>query len=179
VQKELWLVNPKLREGDFPLPLNQDTKKKPIRVGWFGGFGNGYPDPPAYPAWRYHNNFPPITVKDTGEDEEAKAKGYDCMIASMISNKQLINWFWDLEDMSPKQLVVFAKDEFGIELPIEASQESLMKAVCELSKFAPNNKGRLVLMAHTIQMNYDETLAEIKREIEHEPVETETFEVYL
>lgn len=132
-------------------------------IGFFGGVGMNNFHVGEYPAWRYHKDFPPIIVSNSIEDKKAKIKGYDLIVDSLISNRQLINWYWDLEDMSPKQLVVFAKEEFEVDLPVEARQESLMKAVCELSKFAPKNQDRLVLMAHTVKMSYDATMEEIKR----------------
>lgn len=85
------------------------------------------------------------------------------MWAPQTANNAPINWFWDLEDLSPKQLIVYAREEFEVELPPDASQEHLFKLILKLTKFAPQNKDRMVLMAHTIKMNYDETLEEIKR----------------
>ena len=136
---------------------------KPDRVFSLMGFGDIGMKIPKYPAWRYHKILQPFLVKDTEEDVQAIQDGYDDPGVPQMANKQLSNWYWDLEDMSPKQLVCFAKDEYEIDLPIEAGQERLFTAVCELTKHAPQNQGRITLMAHTIKMNYDETLNEIRR----------------
>jgi hypothetical protein len=138
-----------------------DDKKLKLEFP-FQGLREGNPYQ-KYPRYLYREGAPPFLVENTDEEEKARADGYDSITASALANKQLVNWYWDLEDMSAKQLVVFARDEFGIELPVEAGQTRLFKAVCELSKFAPQNRDRLVLMAHTIQMNYAATLEEIKR----------------
>ena len=104
-----------------------------------------------------------ILVDNTEAELNARARGYDNINAGMIANKVLINWFWDIEDFSPKQLVVFAKEEFDIDLPAEADQIKLMQSVLLLTKHAPQNCNRIVLMAHTIKMNYDETMSTIRK----------------
>lgn len=136
--------------------------------------GDGYDT--YYPHWMYHRVHDPILVRDTAEEDDLKLKGFEAFGAIMTSNSQMQNWFWDLEDMSAKQLCVFAQDEFGVELPIDASQEKLFEAVCRLSKAAPQNQGRIALMAHTIRMNYDETIEQIKRGIAGGVTETFTEE---
>lgn len=118
---------------------------------------------PAYPRWMYREDTAPVLIENTAAESEAREKGFDNITAAALSNRNLINYFWDLEDFSIKQLLVFAKDEFDVDLPAEASQETLFKAVCRLTRSAPQNRNRLVLMAHTIQMNYDATLEEIRR----------------
>ena len=120
---------------------------------------------PPYPAWRYHRHYDPILVSDTQADLDARSKGYEEINAPIIANSNLVNWFWDIEDMSAKQLSSFAKDEYEIDLPADASQESLQKALFELTRTSPKNRGRMVLMAQTIKMNFEATQEEIRRAI--------------
>lgn len=116
-----------------------------------------------YPAWRYCKGQDPVLVNNETEDKEAKDKGFEEINAPVMANMNMVNWFWDIEDMSPKQLCYFAKEEFGVDFPFDAAQENLQKAIFELIKTSPKNKGRLVLMAHTIKMNYAETQEEIRK----------------
>jgi hypothetical protein len=127
----------------------------------FMGLGKGLV--PVYPRWMYRQDTQPVLIKNTEAEVDAREKGFDNISASALSNRDLINFFWDFEDLSPRQLIVYAQDEFDVDLPAGASQETLFKAVCRLTKSAPQNRNRLVLMAHTIEMNYDATLEEIKR----------------
>jgi hypothetical protein len=134
-------------------------------AGKFGGLGPGQYH--RYPCKMYKEGVDPISIKDTQAEEAAKADGFDHLTAGHMANKNLVNWFWDLEDLSPRQLVVFAQDEYQVDLPIEAGQEKLFTAVCKLTRAAPQNRNRIVLMAHTIRLNYEETLAEIARTVEN------------
>ena len=130
-----------------------------------------------YPCMLYHDGAgEPLRCENTDEEIDARAKGYDNFTPAALSNRLLVNWFWDFEDMSPRQMVVFARDEYGVYLPIECGQVKLFKCLCELTKAAPQNRNRLILMAHTIAMNYDETLEEIKRAI-YRPDKTANIEV--
>jgi hypothetical protein len=139
--------------------------REPDNICVFGAyFGKSHPGVLVrFPCWLYKDNTEPLKVNNDEEEKAAREKGYDSVTASTMANKYLANWFWDLEDFSPKQLVVFAKDEFDVDLPIEAGQDRLFKAVVELSRCAPQNQNRLVLMAHTVKLNYDATLEEIRR----------------
>lgn len=118
---------------------------------------------PVFPHWLYKDGDEPFMVHDSTEEAQAKSLGFDAVTPKGMSNRYLVNWFWDLEDMSPRQLQVFAKEEYDVDLPIEAGQDRLFKCVLELTRYAPQNRNRLVLMAHTIKMQYDETLEEIRR----------------
>lgn len=159
----------------------EKTKKEPRFEVMFMGL-NSENAVPHYPHWMHKEHEKPVLVKDEIEENAAREKGYDNISAAALSNRYLINWFWDLEDMSAKQLHVFAQEEYGVDLPIEAGQQKLFELVCELTRHAPQNQSRLVLMAHTIKMNYDETLEEIKRMmipgINGVASEVETFEVW-
>ncbi len=132
----------------------------------------------CYPRWLYKDGGDPILAHNETEWNEAVKNGYDEPWALSISNKQLQNWYWDLEDMSARQLSVFASEEYGVDLPMEAGQERLLKAIIHLAKFAPQNQGRLTLMAHTIHFELDETIEEIKRQVENAS-EVERKVVYL
>jgi hypothetical protein len=137
---------------------------------------------PKYPHWMHKDGAEPRLVENSLDDAKARADGYDSITAAAMSNRYLINWFWDLEDFSARQLHVFAKEEYGVDLPIEAGQEKLFQAVCELTRNAPQNQNRLILMAHTVKMNYDATLEEIKRLFVNPGdanVENESFEVIM
>ena len=150
---------------------------------FFGGLHLEGHAAPKYPFWMYRDDVEPLMVRNASEEKEARLNGYDNISSTALSNKYLINWVWDLEDMSPKQLRVFASEEYRVDLPIEASQETMFKAVCELTRHAPQNRNRLILMAHTVAMNYDATLEEIKRMVTHSSPELESetisFEVEL
>ncbi len=140
-----------------------DTKpkvKSPSGVTWHGFHAEN--DGPKYPAWRYHRVLDPIIVTDTEHDEAVKKQGYEELAYTYMSNRTMINWFWDIEDMSPKQLVIYAKEEWDIDLPIEAGQDKLQDAIFKLARWAPNNRERLVFMAHEINMNYDAVQQEIR-----------------
>lgn len=116
-----------------------------------------------YPCWRHHKWKKSIIVNNTKEDERAAADGYDKLSVPITANLSISNWFWDLEDFSPRQLIVYAREEFNVNLPEDATQEVLFRAVQTLCRHAPQNANRLVLMAHTVKMNYEETQAEIIR----------------
>jgi len=128
-----------------------------------------------FPAWRYHEWKEPVMVHNTDEDEIARKAGWEKISQSVTSVRYLMNWRFDLEDLTPRQLVLFAKDEFDVELPVEVGAEKLFKAIWKLHTNAPMNRENVVLFAQSVEMNYDETLKEIKRRVEvdgvAEPVE--------
>lgn len=144
-------------------------------VGYFIGM---HRNTKQYPAWRYHEVLQPKMVGNTEEDQQASDAGWKAVNVPMGKNPQLLNWHWDLEDFSAKQMVLFAKEEFGVELPFEAGQEKLFKTIWELTRAAPANKNRIVLMAQTIKMEYDETLEEIRRMVKTGDAETTVEEFY-
>jgi len=154
--------------------VEESTEPSGEVIGYFMGFKTLK----TYPAWRYHEVLQPKIVNNTQEDQEANDAGWKAVNVPMGRNPQLLNWHWDLEDFSAKQMVLFAKEEFNIELPFEAGVEKLFKVIWDLTKSAPANENRIILMAQTIKMEYDETLEEIKRLIETEPAEVTVEEFY-
>jgi len=149
--------------------LNLDNVKKQIPRNFTMKFRGlqGALQGKVYPKMMYRDDTDPIAVDDTDAEDAALLQGYEPITASQMSNRHLVNWFWDLEDLSPRQLVVFAQDEYDVDLPIEAGQQKLFQAVCKLTRAAPQNRNRIVLMAHSVKLNYDETLAEIRKAMEH------------
>jgi len=152
-----------------------DTKPNPMHYeALFRGFRKGNVQVvggnlPYYPFWLYKDGEAPVLVKSTDHEQEWVDKGYDAVTSASMANKHLINWFWDLEDFSPRQLRVFAMDEYEVDLPEGASQEALFRAVIDLTRAAPQNQNRMIYMAHTIKMNYSETQDQIKEMMEHVP----------
>lgn len=147
-----------------------------------GGMKGGYR---RYPCFMYREDTAPLCVQNEAEEADARGNGYDSITAGAMANPHLTNWFWDLEDMSPKQLRVFAAEEYGVDLPEDAGQDKLFAAVVKLARHAPQNQNRLVLMAHEIYLEYDATLEEIRRlqaigdGAEGYETETVSFEVML
>ena len=119
--------------------------------------------PVSYPAWRYHDFFEPKIVNDTEEDERAELEGWKNFRAPITAVQGFTNFCLDLEDMNCRQLCAYARTEYGADLPIEAAKAKLLWAIWELAKVAKRNQGRMVLLAQSIKMNYDETCKEITR----------------
>ncbi|MFA5377100.1 MAG: hypothetical protein WC455_15220 [Dehalococcoidia bacterium] len=139
-----------------------------------GIFVAGFPgEKKKYPAWRYHDWLEPIIVEDTGADEKARMQGWVEHNKPVTASRHLMNQRFDLEDLSARQLVDYARAEFGVVLPVGAGKEKLFKAIWRLSMNAPENEDRVVLMAHAIKLNYDETQLEIRKlaDSETEPCE--------
>lgn len=133
----------------------------------------GLKTPKPYPAWRYHKLYEPILVYSTEEDERAHDDGWDPPTEFITAVPRLSNFFHDLEDFTPRQLILYAREEFGVKFPPQATKEMLIKAIWHLYQEAPKHKGRMVLLAQSIKMNYDETIKEIERR-SHTPQEVET-----
>jgi len=147
--------------------VTTETEPKGEVVGYFMGFKRHG----TYPAWRYHEVLQPKIVHNTAEDQEASDNGWKAVNVPMGKNPQLLNWHWDLEDFSAEQMVLFAKEEFDIELPVEAGVEKLFKVIWDLTRSAPANKDRIVMFAQMIELKYDATLEEIRRSIKNDPAE--------
>ena len=119
-----------------------------------------------YPAWRYHDFMEPVIVNNTEEDLNIQAQGWKTLDAPITAVPHLSNWRHDLEDMTAKQLVLFAKEEFGVDLPVEAGEVKLVKAMWQLTHIAPQHSGRICLLAQSVEMDYDATIAEIYKQAE-------------
>ncbi len=132
----------------------------------------------VYPAWRYHEFFEPRIVKNKEEDEQAAREGWKSPEVPITAVPELRNWYHDLEDMNAKQLCIFAREEYGVELPEDANEEKLLKAIWNIAKIAPQNKDRMILLAQSVVMNYDETIEEIKKAAENFE-ETEGKEIWV
>ncbi len=129
-----------------------------------------------YPAWRYHKYLDAKIVNDTAEDIKAQEEGYEHLDVIAKSNPHLLNHMADLEDLSARQLSQYAKEEFDIDLPPEAGEEKLKESIRALTVFSPKNRDRIVLLAQSVKMNYDETVKEIRNLAKgFEETETQVF----
>ena len=152
-----------------------ETKIRKDGIFWRGFHDNE--NSPKYPVWRYHRFKEAIIVKNTDDDERARKEGFEELDLPVTAHTGFVNWFWDLEDFSPNQLVSYAQDEYGVDFPVEAGQERLLKAVFELSKSITQSVNKLVFMAHTIRFKLDETIEEIRKMVDGATdVSTEFFE---
>lgn len=131
----------------------------------------------SYPVWRYHKIREPLIVENTSEDLKAQGNGYKPLDNVIQKKPHLMNFMADFEDMTPRQLVLYAKEEYEIDLP-EAGHPKLLKAIWRLMINSPKNKDRIVLLAQSVRMNYDETLKEIKKMIQSSEAEVEREEIY-
>lgn len=122
---------------------------------------------PGYPAWRYHDLREPRLVYNTEEDRQAAVEGWQPPYEPVTSAPTLKNYFHDLEDFNVRQLLAFVKEEFGVALPKQADKPTLIKAIWHLYHASAKHKGRMVLLAQSVRMNYDETVKEILRKSEN------------
>jgi hypothetical protein len=119
--------------------------------------------PVKYPAWRYHALYEPKIVNDTAEDQVASDQGWKDPQAPVTALQGFNNFYHDLEDFNNAQLVYYAKAEYGIELPVEAPKAKLLWAIWRIAIEHPKSKGRVILLAQSIRMNYDETVKRIQQ----------------
>lgn len=119
--------------------------------------------PIHYPAWRYHPLYEPRVVNNTEEDQLAADEGWKSPNIPTTAVQTWNNFYHDLEDMNPKQLAMYARDEYGADLPPEAGKAKLLRAIWILAMHSPKTKDRIVLLAQSIRMNLDETQAEIMK----------------
>jgi hypothetical protein len=117
--------------------------------------------PVKYPAWRYHKILEPKIVNDTEEDQQAYLDGWKDPSVPVTAHQGFSNFYHDLEDMNCRQLVYYAREEFGAELPEEAGKARLLHAIWQIATRHPKSRNRIVLLAQSIRMNLDETHAEI------------------
>ena len=141
---------------------------------YFRSYGSNRVKP--YPSWRYHKYLDAKIVNDTAEDIEAQEEGYEHLDLITKSSPHLLNHMADLEDLSARQLSRYALEEFEISLPPEVGEERLRDHIRALTFASPKNKDRIVLLAQSVKMNYDETVKEIQRLAEgFEETETQVF----
>lgn len=155
--------------------IDKGIKKSGI---FFRAYGSDRGEEKAYPAWRYHKFYQPVLVENTKEDRKIRRKGFKPLGNLQGRPPYLMDFMADFEDMSPRQIVLYAKEEFDIDLPVEAGHTRLLRAIWRLTQNSPKNKDRIILLAQSVRMNYDATLKEIKRVIETSEAEVERKVIY-
>lgn len=119
-----------------------------------------------FPVWLYHNQdmYEPMLAKNKKEYDALLKQGYSkTKLKALMKAPVIINHGVDIENLSLSQLVYYIKTEFGLELPKEVGEEKLVKAIWRLSRAAPQNKDRMILLAQEVELEYEATQAEIKR----------------
>lgn len=124
-----------------------------------------------YPAWRYHKYFDPVLVHNTDEDETAKGNGWESIEASVFAPSKLKNFGPDFEELSPRQLCLYAKSKFNIDLSPKTSPDKLIQALYRLYTNDPGSKDDVVLLAQSMEMDLDQTMAAIRENVKN-PSET-------
>lgn len=124
-------------------------------------------DEKAYPAWRYHDFYEPKIVHDTIEDIFASQQGWKGIEPNPLTPHRLRNFGTDFEDLSERQITLYSHVHFGVDLPLKASKEALVKAIWLLYQSEPDTKDNIVLLAQSAEMNYDETLLEITKAVKN------------
>ena len=121
----------------------------------------------AYPAWRYHEFYEPQIVHNTAEDICASEEGWKGIEPSPLTPYRMRNFGTDFEDLTERQILLYAHVHFGVDLPLGASKEALVKAIWLLYQGEPGIKDNMVLLAQSAEMNYDETLLELKKAVKN------------
>lgn len=139
-----------------------DTEKK-IKPGFLFERVDKNGNAVKYPAWRYHDLYEPLIVKNAEEDLEASKQGYFTADTPITAHQGWNNFYHDLEDMNNRQLCKYAKDEYQAELPEQAPKAKLLWAIWQIAMASQKTKGRIVLLAQSMRMNLDETHEQIRR----------------
>ena len=119
-----------------------------------------------WPVWLYHNKdmYEPMKAKNKKEYDELLKQGYSkTRMRALCRAPEIINHGIDIENLNLSQLLYYIKKEFGLEISKKVSEEKLFKYIWRLSRAAPQNKDRMILLAQEVKLEYEATQAEIKR----------------
>lgn len=120
-----------------------------------------------FPQWRYHKYYEPRLVNNTEEADAAKAQGYHCVAEDAFTPTRFKNFGYDFQELNERQLQNYALNKFEIDLSNVTDKDKLIQVLNRLYLETAEHREDIVLLAQSIEMEYDQTVADIRKNVEN------------
>jgi hypothetical protein len=118
--------------------------------------------PDSLPRWLYHKFYEPKLVTNTAEQDKAIAQGYHEPQLDVFTPAAIKDFGTDFEDLNARQIIDFARHKFDIDLSNVTDKNKLIRVINRLYLGCPDDERNVILLAQSMEMNYDETVRLIK-----------------